>query len=481
MQEIDVRAAPLDQLESILAPGRPDRLAATASRSRSELDGRVVWNVKATAHGGGVAEMLQGLLAYGRGAGVDTRWLVIDGDPDFFAITKRVHNALHGVGRPGSGLGAAEHEHYESVLAGNLVDLQVRVRTGDLVLLHDPQTAGLVDGVRATGAHVVWRSHIGRDDTNVHTDRGWAFLRGYLEHADAFVFSRRRYVPSWVPPDRVRVIEPSIDPFSTKNCELDDHDVAAVLARVGLVTADGDAEPVTFRRRDGTSGAVRAHAGLLGGAEPPPLEAPLVVQVSRWDRLKDMAGVLSAFADHVAPVRPEVHLMLAGPDVSGVSDDPEGLEVRADCRRTWLRLPASVRRRCHLASIPMDDADENAIIVNALQRHATVVVQKSLAEGFGLTVSEALWKAKPVLASAVGGIQDQIVDGRDGLLLAEPHDLPAFAARLTQLLDDPALGARLGRSGHERVRAEFLGDRHLTQYLDLFEQLLDIGGVPVAG
>jgi trehalose synthase len=481
MQEIDVRAAPLDRLESILAPGRPEQLAATAGRSRSELAGRVVWNVNATAHGGGVAEMLQGLLPYGRGVGVDTRWLVIDGDPEFFAITKRIHNALHGVERPGPGLGAAEHQHYESILAANLVDLQERVRAGDLVLLHDPQTAGLVDGVRATGAHVVWRSHIGRDDTNVHTDRGWAFLRGYLEHADAFVFSRRRYVPSWVPPDRVRVIEPSIDPFSTKNCELDDHDVAMVLARVGLVTADGDTEPVTFQRRDGTSGTVRAHSRLLGGAEPPPLEAPLVVQVSRWDRLKDMSGVLSAFAEHIAPVRPEVHLMLAGPDVSGVSDDPEGLEVLEDCRRTWSGLPASVRDRCHLASIPMDDADENAIIVNALQRHATVVVQKSLAEGFGLTVAEALWKARPVLASAVGGIQDQIVDGRDGLLLAEPENLPAFAARLAELLDDPALGARLGRSGHERVRAEFLGDRHLTQYLDLFEDLLDITKAPVLG
>lgn len=156
------------------------------------------------------------------------------------------------------------------------------------------------------------------------------------------------------------------------------------------------------------------------GSEPPPADAPLVVQVSRWDRLKDMAGVLSAFADYFGPARQDLHLMLVGPDVSAVSDDPEGAEVLAACRAAWARLPDPVRRRCHLACIPMDDIDENATIINALQRHATVVVQKSLVEGFGLTVTEAMWKSRPVLASAVGGIQDQITDGTEGPAAAGP-------------------------------------------------------------
>lgn len=159
---------------------------------------------------------------------------------------------------------------------------------------------------------------------------------------------------------------------------------------------------------------VRRHGDLLWGSKPPPAEARLVVQVSRWDRLKDMVGVLSAFADDVVPATPDVHLMLAGPDVSGVSDDPEGAEVLASCRAAWARLPESRRTRCHLARIPMDDVDENAIIINALQQHATVVVQKSLVEGFGLTVTEVRWRSRPVLASAVGDIQDQIIDGREG-------------------------------------------------------------------
>ena len=473
MQQIQVQPAPLEMLERILSPVHWDQLVTTAAHARALLAGRVVWNVNATAHGGGVAEMLQGLLAYARGAGVDARWLVLDGDPEFFAITKRLHNALHGSLGGGHGFGESEHQHYERVLQENLVDLVAQIRPGDLVLLHDPQTAGLVEGLHRAGAYVIWRSHIGRDDSTADTDCGWDFLRGYLTNADAFVFSRQSYVPDWVTPDRVRVIAPSIDPFSTKNRDLDVEHVGRVLRRAGLIAGPADLDPIEFTRRDGTVGVVRPHRSLLSGSEPPPADAPLVVQVSRWDRLKDMAGVLTAFADDVAPARPQAHLMLVGPDVSGVSDDPEGAEVLAACQAAWAALPDPVRARCHLACISMDDADENAIIINALQRHATVVVQKSLFEGFGLTVSEALWKSRPVLASAVGGIQDQITDGRDGLLLPDPQDLAAFAQRLRLLLDDPSLRSRLGRSGQAQVRDRFLGNRSLTQYVALFDDLLD--------
>ena len=484
MQPVDVPAAPLELLGELLPIARWDRLVVNTARARDLLVGRVVWNVSATAEGGGVAEMLHTLLAYARGAGVDTRWLVLDPDPEFFAITKRIHNALHGsADGQGDGssegvqeLGAPEHEHYERVLRDNLAELTTLVRRGDIVLLHDPQTAGLVEGMRAAGAHVIWRCHIGRDDPDATSDRGWAFLQGYLQEADAFVFSRRDYVPDWVASEKVRIIAPSIDPFSAKNRDLDDGEVASVLRRVGLI-GDGvpdrhdEPAPVEFTRRDGTVGAVRRHTDLMVG-RPPPAGARLVVQVSRWDRLKDMAGVLSAFADHIVPSAPDVHLVLAGPDVSGVSDDPEGAQVFAACEAAWARLPEKARDRCHLACIPMDDVDENAIIVNALQRRATVVVQKSLQEGFGLTVTEAMWKSRPLLASAIGGIQDQITDGIEGLLLPNPRDLPGFAKRLQVLLDDPVASERMGRSGHRRVRDDFLGDRHLISYLDLFVDLI---------
>jgi trehalose synthase len=209
---------------------------------------------------------------------------------------------------------------------------------------------------------------------------------------------------------------------------------------------------------------------VTGGIVPE--EARVVLQVSRWDRLKDMPGVMHGFARRLDRLDDDVHLMLAGPDVSGVSDDPEGAEVLAECRSAWADLDPPARERVHLCSLPMDDVDENAHLVNALQRHATVVVQKSLVEGFGLTVTEPMWKGRPVVATRVGGIQDQIVHGESGLLLDDPTDLDGFGDLLESVTDDPALGARLGKAARERVREHFLGDRHLIQYAELFRQLL---------
>jgi trehalose synthase len=468
VQQVDVQPAALSHLAEFLTDAQADRLLAAARRARTALAGRAVWNVNATAHGGGVAEMLQTLLSYGLGAGVDTRWLVLDGDADFFAITKRLHNALHGEAGDGGRLGEGEHAHYQRVLGANLGAITAQVRPGDVVLLHDPQPAGLANGLRDAGAHVVWRCHVGRDTPNQRTDAGWEFLRRYVQHADAFVFSRRQYPPTWVPADRLWIIPPSIDPFAVKNRELTPAEVNGFLHRTGLLGGRYTAGPLAFIRRDGAVGAVRPHDDLILDGLPPPADARLVVQISRWDRLKDMAGVLTGFAEHLVKDRDNVHLMLVGPDVTGVADDPEGAQVLAECRSVRHALTAGVRDRTHLACLPMDDGDENAIIVNALQRHAEVVVQKSLVEGFGLTVTEAMWKARPVLASAVGGIQDQIADGRDGLLLPDPRDLDAFGAALRRLLEDRQLAARLGTAARTRVQQELLGDRHLVQYADLF-------------
>jgi trehalose synthase len=346
------------------------------------------------------------------------------------------------------------------------------VRPRDVVLLHDPQTAGLVTGLRELGAHVVWRCHVGRETTNESTDRGWAFLRGFIEEADSFIFSRRDYVPDWVPLDRVVVIPPSIDPFSTKNLDLDEAHVTAALGAANLMKVS-DHKALDFVRRDGAPGRVRAHTGLVLGRGIVPGDARLVVQVSRWDRLKDMAGVMTGFAEHAADLPEDAHLALVGPEAVGVSDDPEGAEVLEECAELWRGLAAPVRERVHLVSLPMDDVDENAHLVNALQHRASVVVQKSLVEGFGLTVTEAMWKARPVVASAVGGIRDQIEDGVHGLLLEDPADLVGMAAGVDRLLRDPVGAARMGEAARARVRDQFLGDRHLIQYVDLFGSFPD--------
>jgi trehalose synthase len=445
MREVAVQAIDATRLEPLIGAQRMAEYLAEAERARELFAGRSVVNINSTAAGGGVAELLQSLLAYARGAGVDTRWLVIDGDPEFFAITKRLHNWIYGVPGDGGPLGEAERAHYERVAARNAQELRALIRPGDIVLAHDPQPAGLVPLLRALGVAVVWRCHIGRDAPNEWTERGWAFLRPYLEDVDAIVVSRTPFAPPWADPARVHAIPPSIDPFSAKNQPMEPAQVRAALVYVGVLAGEVDGPHVTFTRRDGSPGRINRHADVLQTGPPPPPDAPLVVQVSRWDRLKDMAGVMEAFARHVDPAL-GAHLLLAGPVVTGVADDPEGGGVLRDCIDRWRKLPHHARSRVHLACMPMADPDEQAAIVNALQRHATVVVQKSIAEGFGLTVSEAMWKQRPVVASAVGGIVDQIRDGRDGLLLPDPHDLAACGAAIERLLRDPLEAARLATS-----------------------------------
>jgi trehalose synthase len=404
---------------------------------------------------------------------------VLDGDPRFFEITKRLHNALHGARGDGGPLGPGERAHYDDVLRTNLDGLTRRVAPRDIVLLHDPQAAGLVEGVRRTGASVIWRCHVGRDQPNDRTGQAWDFLRPYLEPAQALVFSRREYAPAWVEEGRLVVIPPSIDPFAVKNMSLDADVVRGLLTRVGLVTNGGLAGSVDFVRRDGSRASLRPRGdsdGVLLDGAPPPVDTPLVVQVSRWDRLKDMAGVMEGFVAALAnDDLAGAHLVLAGPETSGVSDDPEGSQVLDECLVEWRHLPEAVRGRVHLAAIPMRDGDENAVIVNALQRHAAVVVQKSLVEGFGLTVTEAMWKGRPVVGSRIGGIQDQIADGRDGLLVDDPYDIEEFAGVLVRVMGDPELAERLGDAAHRRVLEEFLGDRHLEQYADLFSRLVSDG------
>jgi len=468
--EVDIQALDPARLMELIGPVRAEAFERTAEAARSLLAGRRVVNVNSTAAGGGVAELLQTLLAYTRGVGVDARWHVIRGSPAFFEITKRLHNNLYGAPGDGGPLGPEEHTGYEEALRADVHDLLAVVAPNDVVLLHDPQTAGLASRLREEGARVVWRCHVGRDEPNECTAQGWEFLRPYLDGVQAFVFSRREFAPDWIDPRLVHVITPSLDPFAAKNQDLSPEEVRGILTYTGLL-GDGDAEPSTvFTRRDGSPGRVDRRVDVVQAGPPPPPDAPLIVQVSRWDRIKDMPGVMQAFADHVDRSF-GAHLTLMGPSVRGVADDPEAAQVLDECEATWRSLPHAVRSRVHLACAPMHDPDEIAIITNALQRHATVVTQKSLAEGFGLTVLEAMWKHRPVVASRVGGIADQIAHGHHGLLIDDPADLEAFGAAVTSLLAEPGLAARLGEAAYERAHAEFLGDRHLERYAALVQAL----------
>jgi trehalose synthase len=456
------------RFESVLTGEQYTALLDLIERGRRDLAGRVIWNVNSTTKGGGVVELLRPLLGYSRGAGVDARWAVVSGGPEFFAVTKRLHNHLHGFKGDGGSLRAAERTVYERTLAAAAVELIPLVRPLDVVILHDPQTAGLVDAVCAAGATAIWRCHVGRDRRNRYARDAWGFLRDYVLDADAFVFSRRAFVWEGLPEERIAVIQPSIDAFSPKNQEQAPGQTLAILSRAGIVP--GHAAHATFTRFDGTPGRVDRHAVMVEERPLAPEDA-LVTQISRWDALKDPLGVLRAFAAHVAGAS-GAHLLLAGPSVESVADDPEGAQVLAAVIRARERLPGAVRARVHLASLPMDDLEENAAIVNALQRHSDVIVQKSLAEGFGLTVAEAMWKRRPVVASRVGGIQDQIVDGESGILIAHPRREAEFGAAVAGLLADPERARRIGRAAHIRIRDRFLGPYHLQCYFELIQRLV---------
>jgi trehalose synthase len=468
VKNVEVGSAPIERFRHLLGHDVWAELEQSMASLTTAMEGRVVWNVNSTARGGGVAEILASLLPYERDAGIDSRWVVIEGSPDFFRVTKKIHTLLHGI-QPADGLLTdAERGHYDEGTSRNAEALVETIRPGDVAILHDPQTAGLVPALTGRGIRVMWRSHIGVDRPNGVVRDAWTFLRPYLARASAYIFSRRAYVWEGLDDARVRIISPCIDPFATKNQDFIADSTTAILQASGLFSGrDGQA---IFMRHDGTRARV-ARSADVGGAIVP-LDARIVTQVSRWDRLKDPIGVMDSFARHIAR-RSDAFLVLAGPAATSVGDDPEQPAVLQELKTRREGLPASIRDRVVIAQLPMEDTDENAAIVNALQRRADVVVQKSLAEGFGLTVAEAMWKARPVVASRVGGIEDQIENGKSGLLIDDPKDLEAFGDAVVRVLGDHALATELGHEARGRVIRNFITPCHLIEQGRLIVSLLD--------
>jgi trehalose synthase len=469
---VQVRVAPLgaERYETILPPQRYVAFRRVLETARRHLRGRVVWNVSSTQAGGGAAEILRSSIASARGAGIDARWVVIKGDEEFFRITKLLHNHLHGSPGDGGALAEAEHAMYVAALERNAAQLGRIVRTGDIVILHDPQTAGLVGAARGCGAVVVWRCHVGVGEPNELSRAARRFLNGDLANADAYVFSRRANVWDGLDQRRVAIIEPAIDAFSPKNQDLEPAAVDGILHAAGMTTqAPRGAHPV-FMRVDGSPRRVDHRARITEELTLTP-RTPYVLQLSRWDRLKDPVGVLAGFAEHVAPAT-DAHLVLAGPELGTVVDDAEAARVFEETVAVWHGLPTDVRSHIHLVCLPMDDSEEHAAIVNALQRRATVVVQKSLAEAFGLAAAEAMWKGRPLVASRVGGLQDQVEHGVTGMLVDDPLDLVAFGEAVRSLLDDPGRASSIGEAAQRHARDRWPGPRPLMRWAALLGRIV---------
>jgi trehalose synthase len=408
------RTSLVDGYRSVLGDGPMGALEALARRLR----GHRIAMVNSTASGGGVAEILHRLVPLLNELGVPTTWEVMPGDPRFYEITKTMHNALHG------GPGQLTREDAEYFLEVNRRAAESLALDADLVLVHDPQPAALAELRRGPGQQWVWRCHIDLSRANPDV---LDFVITRLGHYDAAVFSHVTFVPLLATPGFLA--PPSIDPLSEKNRELTEEEIDELL------------EPFDL-----------------------PRETPLVTQVSRFDRLKDPIGVIEAFL--LARRRERAHLVLAG---GTADDDPEGAAVLAETRERAAR-----RKDISILALP-----PNAhLVINALQRRSAVVIQKSLREGFALTVSEALWKRRAVVASAVGGIPLQVIHGRTGMLV---RSVEGCALQLVRLLREPPLRRRLGREGREHVRDNFLHPREARDYLALFVHMLERSAVSSQG
>jgi trehalose synthase len=449
-----------------------ERLSVAQQHAGELLGGRTVWMVNSTALGGGVAQLLRTLLPYWRGAGVDVRWMVLRGSVEFFRVTKRFHNHLQG--QPGDGdvlgidalatLDRAAHDHAR-VLASLLAP-------GDVVVLNDPQTAAMSVPLERAGANVIWCCHVGIDNDNEFSENAWRCLRPRLAGARCFVFSRYTSLPEWLGGAETSILTPGIDPASTKNLPMSDGAASAILQHLGLAAEVSTATP-RYDCTDGSTATLAARPTVLDSDGAPDWSRdPVVVSLARWDRIKDPLGILEGFLERVLAAT-DAHLLLAGPDANQVADDPEAAGVLADVRERWRRLPPPARARIHLACLPLTSPDENAAMVNAIQRQAAVVVKKSLQEGFGLGVAEAMWKARPVVASAVGGHLDQVQHLHSGLLVKDPADVGAFGDAIVALLREPPLAARLGQTARERSRALFLNDRHFMRWVEVLGSALE--------
>lgn len=379
-------------------------------RIAKDLEGIKVLHVNSTKLGGGVAEILYRMVPLMNELGIETRWEVIKGDLEFFKVTKKIHNLLH------LSTGKLAHEDIITYMKYTYENVShIDTDPYDVVIIHDPQPLGLIVK-RRKGQRWIWRCHI---DISTPDEETWKFLEIFVNGYDASIFHIPEFVREGVKIPAY-VIPPSIDPLHDKNRDLEEDYIKYVLEKFGI--------------------------------DP---NRPIVLQVSRFDRLKDPIGVIEAY--RLVKRRYDCQLVLAG---SFASDDPEGEEVYREVLEAKGDDPD-----IFALNLPPNSHME----INALQRSATVVVQKSIREGFGLVVSEAMWKYKPVVGSNIGGIRRQIINGVTGYLV---NSIEGTAYRIKQLLADEERREEMGRNAHERVRHSFLIVRHLKDYLLVIDRLL---------
>jgi trehalose synthase len=394
------RITQIEDYESFIGRETVERIRQKAAKLK---DLRVA-NFNSTYYGGGVAEMISSLTLLMNSLGLHTEWRVIQGTPDFFSITKKMHNALQG---GEIDLSKIKKEIFEQVIYENSVR---NFLDHDFIIVHDPQPLPLIEHYEKK-CPWLWRCHLDLSRPDTET---WEYLRRWIDNYDAVILSCKEFSQEMKPPQRVMM--PAIDPFTIKNRQLSDREIDERLAHYEI-----------------------------------PVDLPLVVQVSRFDPWKDPQGVVEAFK--LARKQIDARLVLLG---NFATDDPQGEEI-------FHSLCA-----CRNERILILTSGDDTALVNALQTRAAVVLQKSLREGFGLTVAEAMWKGTPVIGGNVGGIRYQIEDGVNGFLVSS---IDETAKRMVELINDKKLRDQMSSKARETVRKNFLLTRYLEQYLDLFGEL----------
>jgi trehalose synthase len=453
-------------------------LRIEASMLVPPLRERSVWMVNSTAKGGGVAEMLPRMVTMLTEVGLQTHWAVISSDRlEFFRLTKRLHNLIHGTGNPRFDEG--DRELYEAVNRKNAEELKPHLKPDDLLVIHDPQPLAMGAILkRDLGIRTVWRCHIGLDAHLPETRAAWGFLKPYAETYDLAIFSAPEYIPDYLA-GRATIIHPALDPHSHKNRDLSPHKLVGVLCDSGLMRVHHPVVTPPFSKLAQRVGADGTLAPAAKEDEVGFLYRPVVAQVSRWDRLKGFRPLLEGFvtlkrtlngSTQAVDARHHrllelVRLVLAGPDPTSVQDDPEGREVFDELVEDYMELDPALQDDVALLCLPMDSRKENALMVNALQRCTTVAVQNSIQEGFGLTATEAMWKGVPVIGTRACGLRQQVRNGIDGVLIHDPEDPAEIAKRLDDLLKDVHKRERMARNAQQRVHEEFLIFKQLCQWL----------------
>ncbi|HMB00863.1 MAG TPA: glycosyltransferase [Spirochaetota bacterium] len=471
--------------DSVYLTGVVEKLKKILDKTASNLKKHTVWMVNSTAEGGGVAEMLPRMIFMLREAGITARWAVISTEQTaFFNLTKRMHNLFHGSGRPE--LSKADFDLYENVSTELVQDMKKLVQTDDIVVIHDPQPAGMGSRLKdITGVKTIFRCHIGLDKKTEQTTTIWNFMKPYLQNYDQAVFTAPEYIPSYLK-DRSVIIHPALDPFTAKNRELRIPRLTSILYASGLAVKPQQLAVNTYQHQaerlqsDNTfkTATLPQDIGLLSH--------PFILQVSRWDNLKGWQELMEAFIklkqniNAYAEDKPGEHkkrlqqlrLVMAGPETAAVKDDPEAQEVLQILSKKYCELHADLQKDIILLSLPMTSREENALMVSALHTCATAVVQNSIQEGFGLTATEPMWKGTPVIVSNACGLRQQVTAGREAAMIQSPGDSEDVAATINQTLSNPDQMEAMAQKARRRVRDEFLIFTQLDKYCQLLNRLV---------